>query len=119
MSKFFFPLFILSLYSCKDFGNPVNLQETTNYTYSNDIQPIFNIHCTSCHYTDSGLISYESYSKVILNGSVNPEILEKSSLFYRINLPDENILNMPSGNGTLSTQEIELIERWIKDGASP
>ena len=116
MKKILF-FIILALFSCKDYGNPMNLENNVNYTYSDDIQPIFNIHCTGCHFTNAGLISYESYNNVISNGSVIPGILEASSLFDRINLPDENSLNMPLGNGTLSTQEIELIERWIKDGA--
>ena len=116
MKKIFFFL-LLALFSCKDYGNPVNLEDNTNYTYLSNIQPIFNENCIGCHYSGSDLISYESHSKVISNGSVIPESSESSSLFNRINLPDENSLNMPFGNGTLSIEEIELIEKWINDGA--
>ena len=80
-----------------------------------DIQLIFDENCTQCHYTGSGLISYQSYQDVISGGSVGSEP-SSSSLYDRITRQESEQGDMPPG-GSLTTQQIELIESWISAGA--
>jgi mono/diheme cytochrome c family protein len=114
MSKIFFSLFILNLFSCKDFGNPVNLQETTNYTYSEHIQPIFNQNCIACHGENIqyGNLKLDSYQAVINSNVIFQESSSSSILYDRITLPESNGSSMPPA-GPLSAQDIELINVWI------
>ena len=112
MKKIFF-LFILTMFSCKDFGNPVNIQDLANYTYSDDIYPIFADNCKNCH------AEYGTYDQILSSGHIIIGNALLSELFIRIELPDEDSKNMPYGPGALSIEQIELIERWINDGASP
>jgi hypothetical protein len=111
-------IFIL-LFSCKDFGNPLSPDDegenSTSYSYSADIQPIFSLNCTQCHYESSGNISYQSYGNVISGGSVGSES-SSSSLYDRITREESENGNMPP-SGSLSSEEVELIEEWINQGA--
>jgi hypothetical protein len=111
MRKVFF-FFILTLFSCKDFGNPVNIQDLAKYTFTDDIYPIFADNCKNCHPAE-----YSTYDQILGSGHMIIGDALSSELFIRIELPDENPKNMPLGAGTLSVEQIELIERWINDGA--
>tara|TARA_B110000116_G_scaffold186899_1_gene162006 strand:- start:672 stop:1028 length:357 start_codon:yes stop_codon:yes gene_type:complete len=114
MRKIFFFL-ILILFSCKDYGNPVNLEEITSYTYSENIQPIFNMNCIDCHGQNNqyGDLRLDSYQAVLNSSTIHPF---SSTLYERITLPESNELNMPP-QGFLTSQEIELINTWINLGS--
>ena len=105
-------LSLIILFSCKDFGNPMVIENSNNYL---DVQLIFDENCMGCHYTGSGLISYQSYQDVISGGSVGSE-LSSSSLYDRITRQESEEGDMPPA-GSLTTQQIELIESWISAGA--
>ena len=107
-------LSLVILFSCKDFGNPLDPDNSSSYTYS-DIQIIFDNNCTQCHYQGSGLISYESYQDVIFGDSVGSES-SSSSLYDRITREESEPGDMPPA-GSLTDQQIELIESWINAGA--
>jgi len=108
-------LLLLTLFiSCKDFGNPVSVEEDNSYSYVL-IQEIFNNNCITCHYNDSGLISYESYDDVITGGSIGSEI-SNSVLYDRITRLETDDGDMPPA-GNLTNEQIELIELWINEGA--
>ena len=106
---------LVVLFSCKDFGNPLEPDNTTSYTYS-DIQIIFDVNCVQCHYNGSGLISYESYEDVLSGYSVGNDLIS-SSLYDRITREESESGDMPPGAGSLTTQQIELIGSWINAGA--
>ena len=111
-------LSLVILFSCKDFGNPLAPDNTTSYTYS-DIQNIFDDNCTQCHYqgNDYDTILYESYQDIVNSGTVVPGDAGSSSLYDRITRPESESGDMPPGPGSLTTQQIELIESWINAGA--
>ena len=81
-----------------------------------DIQIIFDENCIQCHYQGSNLISYESYDNVMSGGSVVGNDLLSSSLYDRINREESDDGHMPP-IGSLTIEQIELIELWINDGA--
>ncbi len=85
-------------------------------SYSLDIQPIFNTHCTSCH---PGIVESPDLSEGNSYGSISdgiyiiPNNIEVSLLYQRI-IGNPSI--MPP-NGSLSASEINLIRNWIEQGA--
>jgi hypothetical protein len=91
--------------------------------YDDDIQPIFNARCTSCHGNQSGvtLTSYEAtmesvgdqYERLI----VVPGDPDQSPLVDKIEANPEFGSRMPQG-GTLSSEQIGLIRQWIAEGAN-
>jgi len=121
-------LFIIILFSCKDYGNPLSVDDddsdggdNSSYTYS-DIQNIFNEYCTGCHHNGqnpSGGLNLTSYDDVMNSGSVDSEnTAESSQLYNRIILQESDGLSMPQDSPKLSDANIALIERWINDGAT-
>ena len=87
--------------------------------YASDIQPIFDTNCTNCHgypnqYGDLILFSYQD---VINSGTVVPGDASSSSLYDRITRSEFENGNMPP-EGSLSQEEIGLIEAWINNGAN-
>jgi hypothetical protein len=123
MKKTFIFIFIL-LFSCKDFGsNPLGPDDegenSISYTYSVDIQPIFSLNCTQCHHDNpnpSGGLNLTSYDDVMNSGSVVSGDLDASDLYDRITREESENGNMPP-SGSLSSEEVELIEMWINQGA--
>ena len=113
MKKIFF-FVVLALFSCKDYGNPASPEGNPDY---GDIQTIFNMNCTACHYSGSSYISYESYNNVISGGSVIAGDAISSSLYDRITRLESAQGDMPP-TGRLSQSNIDLIYEWINDGAS-
>ena len=87
--------------------------------YASDIQPIFNSYCTNCHgYPNQyGNLVLFSYDDVINSGTVVPGDASSSSLYDRITREESESGDMPPA-GSLSDEEIELIEAWINNGAN-
>lgn len=92
--------------------------------YNEDIQPIFNQNCTSCHGSQSGvtLTSYEEVMSSVGNqyGTeiVVPNEPDESPLVDKIEANPEFGSRMPQGGPNLSDEQIELIRTWIAEGAS-
>src|SRR4029079_12583820 len=95
--------------------------------FQRDVQPIFAEHCTQCHgvdeanrksglrldLRDAALKGGDSGTAAIVPG--NPE---ESELFLRWASTDSPIvMPPPSHNKPLSAQQIDILKRWIKDGA--
>jgi mono/diheme cytochrome c family protein len=81
-------------------------------TFVKDIQPIFTIQCAACHGT-MGELTLTSYESVMHGGTSGPAVTPKD--------PDKSsiIKKMTAGGhpGQLSPEEIELVRKWIADGA--
>jgi len=109
-------VFILGIYSCEySYIEPVkeDLPPTTNISYSDDIQPIFDDKCINCHITggDSPDLSEgNSYNDIIGNGLVDTLNPINSIIYY---YPDSSVHSGPG----YSVQEKELILDWIIEGA--
>jgi hypothetical protein len=94
--------------------------------YENDIQPIFNANCTGCHPGNAGLnltelVSYDNLVNVISLGyapalRVKPGEPSESVLWNKVAGTNVYGQQMPQG-GSLTLDEISLIENWISEGA--
>jgi uncharacterized membrane protein len=93
--------------------------------YTGAIQPILDKNCKSCHNPKKlkGELDLSSY-KGIQKGGEDGEILEdqnpeKSALFARLILPEDDDDHMPPKEKRQPRkEEIELIKAWIESGAS-
>ena len=96
-------------------------------SFNRDIRPVLSDACFQCHGADdkqrkaglrldvkeSALKAAESGATAIVPGKV-----EASELIKRLTSSDENLRMPPKGSGkTISPQQIELLKRWIADGA--
>jgi len=117
---------IFSFSSCsKDVGPVDNVQAGENVSFANDIQPVFDQNCVSCHPSSGNLdlTSGNSYANLVnVNASnysgkrVVPSDSEQSILYKKIDGSSAYGSNMPLG-GSLSQTEINLVKRWIDEGA--
>ena len=91
-------------------------------SYNDQIQPIFNTNCTSCHVGGgAATLDLTSYNGVMSGGVSGLSIIsgdrENSELYIRIILPEGTAGSMPP-NDPLSQEEIDLIGDWINEGAN-
>ena len=86
--------------------------DTTNVNYANDIWPVINSNCTTCHSggAPQGNVHLENYDDIVLaasNGSLLGVIRH-----------DDGWPAMSKGGGKLGDCEISKIEKWVKIGTS-
>jgi len=99
-----------------------NPPPSSEISYSNDIQIIFNARCTSCHGGTSGvtLTSYNTTMNSIGNAYGSNIVIagepDQSPLVNKIEPNPQFGSRMPTG-GTLTNEEISLIRAWIEAGA--
>jgi uncharacterized membrane protein len=93
--------------------------------YAALVEPILKRSCVSCHNPDKmkGGLDLATYAKLMEGGENGPVVVpwlpEESDLLRRISLPKDDGDFMPDdGKNLLSTEEIDLIGRWIAAGAS-
>ena len=91
-------------------------------SYTNQIQPIFNTNCTSCHVGGgAATLDLTSYDGAMSGGVSGLSIIygdyENSELYIRLVLPQGTAGSMPP-NDPLSQEEIDLIGDWINEGAN-
>ncbi len=114
----FFVIFVTSVSSRADM--PVDFQR--------DVQPILSEHCTICHGMDdtdrkSGL-RLDRREDALRGGesgmvSIVPGKPEESELYRRVSSPDADaIMPPPSHNKPLSAKQVEILKRWIAEGAA-
>ena len=105
---------------------PSPAEETVSF--ARDIRPILNAKCTGCHggVKQAGGVSFVYEDQVINfegetgNPVVVPRDADVSELFFRITLPADDLDRMPPADEHpkgLSESEIDLIKRWIEQGA--
>ncbi|WP_162416770.1 DUF1553 domain-containing protein [Cyclobacterium roseum] len=93
-------------------------------SYNRDIRPIINQKCISCHggVKQSGGFSllFESDAKMPTESgkpAIIPGDADASEMLTRLQHPDPE-MRMPLGKNPLSETEIELIKKWIDQGAN-
>ncbi len=116
----------LALQACKKDQGPQEPEDNNSpVSFSNDIQPIFNQNCTSCHPNSGNLDlragqSYNNLVNVQAGGypalRVKPGDPEHSVLYKKIDGSGAYGSNMPLGGSLTSTQK-NLIKTWIEQGA--
>jgi hypothetical protein len=91
--------------------------------YSREIQPILNQRCLECHgprKQESGL-RLDRFADVIRGGDRGPAVIAgrgAESLLYRaVSRASEDVDPMPPQGKPLTNEQIELIRRWIDEGA--
>lgn len=93
-------------------------------SFHRQIRPIFQQHCQGCHQPakPQGEYIMTSFADVMKPGktrkpAIVPAQPEKSELMVQI-LPDEDgFVSMPKGVDPLPRKDIDLIRRWIAEGA--
>ena len=91
--------------------------------YASQIQPIFNMNCTTCHYSSGGMgsLNLTSFSELMNGGVSGTSVVagdhQNSLLYQRILLPPGTDGSMPP-NVPLSQSQIDLIGQWIDQDAS-
>ena len=104
-------------YDCE--GICINVGSTSSsvcYTFNDDILPIFNQYgCIGCHGSE-GELNLSTYNSTIDGGSsgigIVPNNISASIVWQRINDG-----SMPLGGSSVSSNEINIIELWINQGA--
>ncbi len=90
--------------------------------FRKQIQPLFAKHCYSCHgpkKQESGL-RLDRKTDALAGGERGNAIVAgnaKKSLLYQYVAGLDPDIVMPPENGTLTKSQIDLIRRWIDDGA--
>jgi uncharacterized membrane protein len=116
---FAFSLFPLALAAC---GGEAKV------SFSQDVQPILNQHCTECHQTGgkgeiaSGL-NLTSYAGLMTGTRNGPMVIagdvEGSNLLVLIEGRADASIRMPHGKAQpVSKEHIQTIRNWIAQGAS-
>ena len=81
-------------------------------TFAQDIQPLFQSKCATCHGTMGGL-DLTSFESVMRGGASGPAVTPKD--------PDKSLIikKQAAGGhaGQFTPQELELVRKWILDGA--
>src|SRR5262245_65218064 len=96
--------------------------------FNRDIRPILSDKCFTCHGPDKAnrvtelRFDTEAGTKIALNGGrqvLVPGYPEQSELYRRIASNDEAVRMPPAamGHAKLSSAEIDLVRRWIEQGA--
>ena len=103
-----------------------SLEEPTDY--QQDVRPILARSCFACHGNDAEhreaglrLDTREGATETLRSGSaaIKPGDSESSELLFRISETDDNIRMPPKKSGELlKPAEIEIIRKWIAEGAN-
>lgn len=95
---------------------PKEAELPENVSFSNDVQPIFNINCVSCHGGTQvpNLTSSNSYNELINGNYVVPANATNSKL---VNYLLGNGYSIMPPSGALKQSDIDKISQWINEGA--
>ena len=95
--------------------------------YASDVLPILSKKCYACHGPDQhsregglGLHSRETSIKILDSGAkgIDPGDPSNSEVFRRVSTDDDFEIMPPEGEGVpLTKSEIDIIKRWIDEGA--
>ena len=90
--------------------------------FATQIQPLFMEHCSKCHGEKKKLGKLQLHTPDAIKSFHEEELLvagkpDESELYQRIVLPEDNKKRMPKGADPLPPEQINLIRRWIEQGA--
>ncbi len=91
--------------------------------YNRDVRPILTEHCIACHGAKKqrGSFRLDSAQALRLGGNSGPAVVPGKSAASRLILAvsggNDDIAVMPPKGARLSTSEIDLLRRWIDEGA--
>jgi mono/diheme cytochrome c family protein len=99
---------------------PLSAQGSTqaqSVDFVRDIQPIFQAHCAKCHGTGRAMAGLRLDSRAEAMRTITPGRSRESLLLKRI-LGEGGQERMPRGGPPLSAAQIDLVRRWIDEGAN-
>ena len=114
---------ILLAASCVVFGQEQKHQTTIPIDFNRDIAPILSDACFTCHGPDTtqrmaGLRFDTKEGAFAKAGVIIPGDSSNSRLIKRIAAPEPEMRMPPPASGrTLSAKQVELLRRWIDEGA--
>src|SRR5215211_3089969 len=104
------------------FGASVRAEEKVDF--AKQVLPILQENCGKCHGEKKALAKMRVHTAAALKekwdaskGLITAGKPEESELYKRITLPAGDKKLMPKGGEPLAKDKIELIGRWIKEGA--
>jgi WD40 repeat protein len=93
-------------------------------SYYNQVRPVFQAHCQGCHQPAKagGGFVMTAFDKLLAGGetklaAIVPKKPDESHLIEQIT-PQNGKAEMPQGKPPLSQVEIDLVKRWIAEGAA-
>ncbi len=99
-----------------------SLAQTARVDFVRDVQPIFRAHCQSCHgeQTAKGQLRLDNKAYAMKGGIsgavIIPGDVRNSRLLHRVR-GEGGEKRMPLGGEALSSAQVELLSRWIQEGA--
>ncbi len=101
--------------------------------FDKHVLPILEERCNDCHHAPfdrsgrlvnpKASLRFDSFVEVMKGNLDGPVIvandLEKSRLYSVLNLPEDDDLFMPPKGGPVEAEKIDIIKRWISEGAQP
>lgn len=116
---------ILWSQACTEDKDQASLPKKVDFNFH--IRPILSNNCYSCHGPDPSsrkaglrLDTYEGATALLKSGTkaIVPHAPQKSGLLQRITSTDEDLVMPPvESKKELSTKEVALLKKWIKQGA--
>jgi hypothetical protein len=102
--------FVSCTYSKKELLNVECILPQT-VSYKNDVANILQLHCSSCHNNSFNL------GGVSLEGYNNAKTVAGSGKLFNVINHTPGFFKMPKGGNKLDKCSIELIKKWIDNGA--
>ena len=104
---------LLSFTSCEyKFVDPIEVTITEPVSFSQQIEPVFQSKCVTCHSSRSPILTTgNAYNNLIDGNFINLEVPESSLIYEQLSG------GHPGGNNAFSAEELALLLKWIQDGA--
>jgi len=111
---------------CFGFCGPLSAQESlaphAPVDFNRDIRPILSNHCFQCHGADAEAraadLRLDDRGVAVAHGAINPDAPTSSKLLARITSPEPGeVMPPPEANKPLTSQQIQLLQRWVSEGA--
>ena len=123
-------IFLISACACAENIRPdKNTSQQTALTFNQHIRPILSEHCFTCHGPDEAnreaglrLDQPESATALLDSGThaIVPHNTTESEIIARISSDDADLVMPPPSAklGRLSANDVEILKKWITDGAT-
>ncbi|MEZ6121599.1 MAG: DUF1553 domain-containing protein [Planctomycetaceae bacterium] len=114
------PLKLILLLAAIGPGNQVTAQDVD---YRTQVKPILEARCYACHgrLKQEGGLRLETGELILAGGDSGPAIADRnpaaSLLVQRVSSPDDSRMPPPADGSALKADEIEILSRWIQQGA--